>query len=374
MQLQLQTFTTLVQNMAAAAQSAASHLIDLTVGSTLRAVLEANASLGLWLQWLILKILQNTRAATSDAVDLDSWMADFSFNRLPAVPSKGTATFSRFTATNSAFIPVGALVRTADGTQTFVVSAAASNPALNATQSGYTLPAGIIALDLPIQAKIPGTAGNIQAASVSLIVTAMPGVDTVLNAQALQGGLDFETDDAFRARFTKFFDSRSRGTPLAVGYAISNIQQNLQFAIQENVDPSGSSRMGCFVVTVDDGSGSPSAALLATAAAAVDAVRPVGSFFTIQPPTIVFANITLSITTPSGGIHTAAIAATGKAIIAYVNGLPIGAPLPLTKLAQLAYSADPGITNVSQITINALVGDITPSAAGVIKAGIVTIN
>ena len=44
MQLSLQTFTALVQNMAAAVQSAATQLLDLTVGSTLRAVLEANAS------------------------------------------------------------------------------------------------------------------------------------------------------------------------------------------------------------------------------------------------------------------------------------------------------------------------------------------
>jgi hypothetical protein len=45
MQLALQNFSTLVQNMAAAVQSSAAQLIDLTIGSTLRAVLEANASL-----------------------------------------------------------------------------------------------------------------------------------------------------------------------------------------------------------------------------------------------------------------------------------------------------------------------------------------
>ena len=53
MQLQLQDFTTLVRNMAAGVQGSASALIDLTTGSVLRAILEANASLALWLQWLI---------------------------------------------------------------------------------------------------------------------------------------------------------------------------------------------------------------------------------------------------------------------------------------------------------------------------------
>ena len=114
MQLQLQTFTTLVQNMAAAVQSAATQLLDLTVGSTLRAVLEANASIALWMQWLILRVLQTTRAATSTDSDLDSWMADFSLTRLPAVPANGIVTFSRLTATQAAFVPIAALVRTAD--------------------------------------------------------------------------------------------------------------------------------------------------------------------------------------------------------------------------------------------------------------------
>ncbi len=60
------TFTTLMQNMAAAVEASATQLLDLTVGSTLRAVLEANASIALWMQWLILLVLRTTRAATSN--------------------------------------------------------------------------------------------------------------------------------------------------------------------------------------------------------------------------------------------------------------------------------------------------------------------
>ena len=122
MQLSLRSFNALVQSMAAAVEASATQLLDLTVGSTLRAVLEANASIGLWMQWLILQVLRTTRAATSNGADLDSWMADLTLTRLPAVAATGTVTFSRFTPGMSALIPVGALVRTADGTQTFAVS------------------------------------------------------------------------------------------------------------------------------------------------------------------------------------------------------------------------------------------------------------
>ncbi len=374
MQLQLQTFTSLVQNMAAAVQSAATQLLDLTVGSTLRAVLEANASIALWIQWLILQVLQVTRAATSSNSDLDSWMADFSLIRLPAVPASGTVTLSRFTPTAPAFIPTGALLRTADGTQTFSITAAASNPAFSLTQNGYTLTAGAATIDVPVQAAVPGASGNVLAGAISLLATAIPGIDEVTNAHSFLNGLDSETDNAFRARFTKFIDSRSRATPLAVGYAISKIQQGLQYAIQENTDPSGSLHLGNFVVTVDDGSGSPSPALLSAVSAAVEAVRPVCSTFTIQPPAILLADVSLTLTVGPGGSLASAAAAAGNAIATFVNSLPIGATLPLTKIGQLAYAADATITNVSQIQINAAAADMTPSISGVIKAGTVAVN
>ena len=373
MQLQLQNFTTLVQNMAAAVQSAATQLLDLTVGSTLRAILEANASIALWMQWLILQVLQVTRAATSSGSDLDSWVADFSLTRLPAVAASGIVTLSRFTPTVAAFIPAGIVVRTADGTQSFSVSAVPSNPSFNIIQNGYTINAGTAALDVPVQAIVPGAAGNILTASISLLGTAVPGIDTVSNAHSFLNGLDSETDNALRTRFSKYIDSRSRATPLAVGYAITQIQQGLEYIIQENIDPSGSQRMGSFVVTIDDGSGSPSAALLAAVSSAVETVRPVGSTFTVQPPTVIVANVALTITTQLSGSHIQAAAAAGAAIATFIDSLPIGTTLPLTKIAQLAYGANASITNVSQLTINTNSTDLTPPISGVIKAGIVAV-
>jgi len=116
MQLPLQDFTALVRTQAAAVQGAARGLIDLSVGSVLRAVLEANASVGLWVQWLIVEVLATTRAATSGGADLDSWVADFGLARLPGIPAAGAATFSRTTTGLSAVVPVGALVKTGTGT------------------------------------------------------------------------------------------------------------------------------------------------------------------------------------------------------------------------------------------------------------------
>jgi uncharacterized phage protein gp47/JayE len=374
MQLQLRNFATLVSDAAAAVQGAARQLADLTQGSTLRAMLEANASVALWLQWLILQVLQMTRAATSTGADLDSWMADFTVSRLPAVPASGRVTFSRFVPSGAALVPVGTLVRTADGSQSFAVVAGAQEAGFSAAQGGYVLAAGAAGVDVPVVALQPGSAGNVREGAVSLIVAALPGVDSVGNAASFQGGLDGEGDAALRARFGSFLSSRSRATPEAVGYAVAGVQQGLQYAIAENALPDGSVRSGNFVVTVDDGSGNPSPALLARVAAAVETMRPVGSSFAVQPPVVSWASIAMAVTTAPGAAHVAVTAQVADAVVAYVNALPIGAALAWSRLAQLAYQASPAVTNVAGVTLNGVAADLVPGPAGVVKAAAVVVN
>jgi uncharacterized phage protein gp47/JayE len=374
MQLSLRTFSTLVQNMAVAVQANAKQLLDLNPGSTLRAVLEANASLGLWMQWIILQVLRTTRAATSDGADLDSWMSDLSLVRLPAAAATGTVTFLRMTPTAAALVPAGALVRTADGTQTYVVSADTLHPSWVPASNGYRIAAGLAGLDLPVAAQNPGSAANVQPGTVSMLASAMPGVDSVSNGTAIQNGLDAEGDEAFRARFRNYIASRSRATPVAVGYAVSSIQQGLTYAIQENLDPAGQARVGHFVVTVDDGSGTPSTSLLSTVQDAIDAVRPIGSTFSVQPPVVLNVDVSLNIEVTAGTAKAPVSAVVGNAVSSYINALPIGANLPLTRLAQIAYGASPDVVSVGQLQANGGTSDITPPVAGVVKPGVVAVN
>jgi len=374
MQLSLRTFNALVESMAVAVQASATQLLDLTVGSTLRAVLEANASVCLWMQWLILQVLRTTRAATSTGADLDSWMADLSLTRLPAVSATGVVTFARITPTLAALVPVGTLVRTADGSQTFSVLIDTSNPAWVGASDGYVVASGLGSLDLPVAALVPGNAGNVQAGAISLLASAVSGIDSVYNPGAFLNGLDAETDDAFRGRFRNFIASRSRATPAAVAYAITSIQQGLKYTIQENTDPSGYSRLGQFAVTVDDGSGDPSTALLSTVQTAIEAVRPVGSSFSVHPPSVVTADVSMQITVAQDTVKAPIQALVGNAVRDYINALPIGSGLALTRLAQIGYSATPWVINVSALLINGASDDLPAMPTSVIKAGTVAVN
>ncbi len=372
MQLPLQNFTTLMRNMAASVQGSASALIDLTVGSVLRAILEANASVALWMQWLIVQVLAQTRAATSNGTDLDSWVADFGVTRLPAQAASTNLTFSRLTTGLEASIPVGAQVKTADGTQTFAVVADTANPALIVATSSYSVVESVSSISVPATATSSGSAGNVRAGAIGLLATAMPGIDAVTNPTAATGGLDAESDAALRARFSNFIDSRSRATPAAIGYTIQSLQQGLTYTLAENQDPSGASRPGFFTVTVDDGSGSPATSLITAVANALESVRPVGTLYAVLPPQLITANISLSISCSSNNVASTQ-SAVYAAIIAYVASLSIGASLPISRIVALAYSASPSIVNVTHVTINN--GDdllIPPN--GIIKPGIVTVG
>ena len=374
MQLSLQTFTSLVQNMAASVQSSAAQLIDLTAGSALRAVLEANASVGLWMQWLIVQVLQTTRAATSAGPDLDSWTADFAFSRLPASAASGIATFSRYTAGASASIPIGSLIRTVDGTQTFVVTASLLDPAYSPLTNEYIVPASAASLDVPVVAQSPGVQGNVVAGTVTLLVSAIQGIDSVTNASALQGGADAEADAAVRTRFQAFIDTRSRATPAAIGFAIASVRPGLTYTLQENTDASGASRPGNFLVTVDDGSGAPTSNLLASVQGAVEAVRPVGSSFSVSPPSVIIANVTATLAVGPGHASAELASAVAGAITSFVGGLPLGGPLSLSRIAAVAYSASSAVTNVYGVTINGIAADLSASPSSVIKPGTVTVR
>jgi phage-related baseplate assembly protein len=374
MNLSLKSFSQLVEDMGAALQSSATALVDVSVGSVIRAIFEANASVVLWLQWLVLQVLQTTRAATSTGSDLDSWMLDYGFTRLPASPASGTVTFSRFANNVAALIPVGAIVKTSDGSLSFTVTADATLSTWQSSPAGYVLPSGVSSADAPVTCSTGGTVGNVLAGAVTVIAASLPGIDQVTNANPFVDGIDAESDQAFRTRFQSYLASLSRATLSAVRSAIASVQQSLHVMIQENVAADGSSCVGSFLVTVDDGSGYPSSTLLSSVAMAVDLVRPIGTAFAVLPPQVLVVNVSLTATLRPSAVASQYVTSIQNQIAEYLNGLPIGRIASATRVAQNAYLAGQDVENVIGVLLNGLMADVLPPARTVIKAGTVTVN
>ena len=170
---------------------------------------------------------------------LTLWMLDFGLSRLPAVPSTGIVTFSRFAPNLAATIPVGSIVKTSDGSLSFSVTEDDASSIWQPASSGYIIPSGVPSADLPVMCITYGSIGNVLSGTINVISASLPGVDQVNNANPLSNGVDAETDQAFRSRFQGYLASRSRATLGAVQNAIANVRQGLDVAIEQNTGPGG---------------------------------------------------------------------------------------------------------------------------------------
>ena len=374
MAISTQSFGTIVQNAVVAVQGAARQLLDFTVGSVLRAVMEATAAMALWLQGIALQIASLTRFSTSNGPDADSWGADFNFPRLPAQAATGPVTFARFTPTNQALIPVGYFIQTDDGSQKYEVIPDADQTAYDAVQAAYVIPAGVSSCSVTVEAIVESSAGNVGAGFINTLGGTLSGVDTVTNPAPFENGADSETDPAYRARFILYIAGLSKGTKAAIGSAISDLQQGVVFSITENENFDGSPNPGYILVIVDDGSGNPSGGFLSTVANAVDAVRAQGSTFGVFGPSLVTANVALTITVAAGFDKPTLSAQVQTALLTYISALTIGETLPYTRLPQVVYDVSPGITNVTAVTLNTGTADLVATSKQVVRAGSIVIT
>ena len=126
----------------------------------------------------------------------------------------------------------------------------------------------------------------------------------------------------------------------------------------ENMDSAGNVRAGNILIVVDDGSGALAEPLLSSLSSAVGAVRPVGTTFSIQPPQIIPVQVSLSIVLPSDLSLPTTQNQLQTAIESYINGLPIGSTLSVTRISQLAYATESRIMNVSNVVLNGQTTDL----------------
>ncbi|MBU9629926.1 baseplate J/gp47 family protein [Burkholderia multivorans] len=382
MSVQGQSFTQILTGFATAVQGAASSLVSFVIGSVLRAIGEGTAWIAMYLQGLILTAIALTRAATSNGVDLDSWLAQFGFTRLPPSAASGQVTFSRFTYTQQAVIPVGSIVQTGDGTQQYQVVADTTNPAYSASLNGFLIPAGTQSVSCTVVGITPGSnslnlpdaSGNVTAGAVNALYQSIPYVDTVSNASAFTNGKNAESDAAARIRFVGWLATLARATPAAVGAAISALGANFAYTIVENQNYNGSLNMGYFYVVVDDGTGYPSSTTLSTAYNAINAVRPITSTFGVFAPVVVNAVVSMTLTTTSTGAgHSSTTAIVQTAVQNYINSLKLGQPLSYLRIAQVAFDASSDVIDVTALLLNGGTSDLVATNQQVIKATSVSV-
>lgn len=375
-----QGFTALVQQQGAAIQTSVNvaqpgTVIDLTPGSILRAIIEAVAGVALWLQAMALNLLLYARASTSTGSDLDSWMAQFQVTRIAGVAAVcNTVVLSRYSTSVAASIPLGGIVQTADGSQQFSIiapPAGVTQSGWNAATTSYVMAIGTGSVQVSAQAVNVGIQGNVASSTLVAFGSGIIGADTVTNTGAATGGINTETDAAFRARFWNYLQYLFRGTAGAVTYAIQSIQSGLAVTITDGYSTSNTFAPGTFFATVDDGTGSPPAALIAAASAQAYATRALGIQSAVYGPTVLTANIVATIAT---NYPSADGPAAYAAVQSFGNTLVLGQSLSLFKLGAAIANASPTIIELASLTINGVTADLVATATQKINLGTITVN
>jgi uncharacterized phage protein gp47/JayE len=351
-------FDELVALSVAHARASNPNLTNFSDGDVLLELFRAGAHESQFIQSLSFLLLKQTRLSTSDGADVDSFLADYGLYRQAALAASGNVTFSRYSPIKAATIPVETLVKTEDGEQSFEVVADESHAAWNAAENGYVIQAGVAGLLVPVQAVVPGAAGNVAAGAITLISSPLTGVDVVVNTLPFTTGYNAESDAAARKRFPDYINSRSLGIPRAVGAAIANVQQGISYVLAENTLPNGSERRGFTTIYVDDGTGYPSTGLLSRVSDAVEQVRPLGAEYAVRSPDVAEASVSITPVARPGYSIQEVRQAIQTTVASYINGLGMGVPLRFLDLVAVARGAHDGIRYLEEITVNNGEGDL----------------
>lgn len=206
-------------------------------------------------------ILDRGFADTAKKADLDRKCAERGIIRKQAIAATGTVTV---TGTAGAAIPKGELV--ASDTVSFAFVSNAVLP-----ESGT--------LEIAVECKTPGTAGNIPAGAVKSFPKTLEGLRTVTNAAAFANGYDEESDASLRERY--YIKVRTPATSgnkwhyLGWAKEVAGVGDARIFPLKYGAGTVG-------VTIINANKRGADSALIAAVAAHIEEERPIGASVTVE--------------------------------------------------------------------------------------------
>lgn len=126
--------------------------------------------------------------------DLDDFVQLFGMYRLLSKRAVGTVTFQRGVAADQDY-------NIASGVQVVKPATSVSPAIYFQTITSATIPRGQTEVEVPIEAAVGGTSGNVVAGAITAMATQVGGATSVVNQSPLTGGRDPESDTDLRIRW-----------------------------------------------------------------------------------------------------------------------------------------------------------------------------
>ena len=315
--------------------------------------------------------------AMKRAIPLSIYQA-FGFSLRPAVRASGIVTFSALTPpVESVPIPKGTKVTVTGGSKVYE------------TANDSVLQVSAAAVDVFVVCTASGTIGNTAASTITEMVNAIDGIDSIANATAFSNGLDRETEAERKARFVEYITTLTRGTKGAVEYgatsaaltdANGNITEKVVVAqVAEPFKDNPQMPVGRFDCYIYNGVGGTSANLVAMAQKIIDGYtdangnsvpgyKAAGVVCDVLAVTEVSVAISINITataTSSAAAKTYIGNTASNAVKAYIASLGISQPLFIAEIISVIMGID-GVYNAVVTTPSA---DVTAGVGEIIIAG-----
>jgi len=284
-----------------------------------------------------------TFLGTASGEDLDKLASDhFGLVRQAGAPGVGAVRFSRPSAAfGTVLIPAGTVLETADGTR-FILT---SEPLLTGTQ-----------IDADARGEVVGESGNVDAATITSIVSALAdGSIVVTNPAEFSGGIGAESDAAFRDRIIDYLRTLRRGTRLALQVGALSVAGVVAAAVDETAYPP--------TVYIADTTGSANAALQGLVSDELEDWRAAGVQVNVVGATVVFQDLAITLSFYAGFDTSRSRDAVREVVVAVVNGLTIGETLYRSQIVAAAI----GVEGIQNAIVTNPAGDVVPLANQLIR-------
>lgn len=269
---------------------------------------------------------------------LDRRAEDVGLTRKPAVKSIGQVTF---TGTEGTPIPKGTEVST-DGVA----------PIYFVTTADTTITGGTATV--AAEAKEAGAAGNVGPGAIRLTTGNITGITGVTNAAEFDGGVDQESDDAFRKRYLE----RVR-RPVTSG----NVYHYRMWALEVvgvrdvRVYPAWNGPLTVKVVVLAD-DGVPSQTLIDAVKVHIESVRPIGADVTVIGAIDFDINVAATLYLTEGADLNAVQTVISEGIEEYFRELAFTDPIVRISHIQRILLDNADILDYANLTLNGQTGNI----------------
>ena len=351
----VKSFDQLISDMVAWIIANSPNLTDLTPGSVIRSFCEG-ASLSME------EIYVSTYLGFRRYLDNIQETA-FDFDRKAGTKASVNVVFSRVTANGQVTIPAGTRVKTASGLR-FILS---TETYINAGNTDSD-PSEVVAEET-------GAAYNISSSTIVVIEDQVAGVDSVDNPLAAVGGVDQETNIAFKNRFQAYIEGLGRANIAGLTAGPLSVEGITSVSIVELFPPVANVNVDIYI---DDGSsGGVSTAKVAEVQDVIDGdgteenpgYRAAGVNVVVKKPGIVTQPIAATLSILSGidtdQLQTDVI----DALTAYVNALGVGNDIVYNELIAAIMS----VYGVSDVDLTTPSTNVTITVTQVGRIGAVTL-